>query len=155
RRGAEGLARLLVGQFLGGEPAQLVVDQRQQLAGRVGIALRDGGQDACHVTHQRHPGGSRIDRPRLRWAHRRAGFFRWPWPIMNIVAAWPYVLTIFSLAAAKPDGALYPVVAGSLIAGSSHWRRISTGATLGWRLPLRTAWQACALWSHRPKDRTA
>jgi hypothetical protein len=41
--GAEGLARLLLGQPLGGELAQLVVDQRQQLAGRLRVALLNGG----------------------------------------------------------------------------------------------------------------
>jgi hypothetical protein len=43
RRGVEGLARLLLRQLLGGQPAQLVVDQRQELLGGVGVALLDGG----------------------------------------------------------------------------------------------------------------
>src|SRR5262249_48785219 len=47
------LARRLLGQFLGGQPAQLVVDQRQQLAGGVLVAGRDGVQDRGDVAHAR------------------------------------------------------------------------------------------------------
>jgi hypothetical protein len=45
------LSRLLLGKFLGRQLAQLVIDQRQQLAAGVGIALLDGRQDARHITH--------------------------------------------------------------------------------------------------------
>ena len=50
-RGLERLARLLVGQLLRGQLAQLVVDQRQELLGGVRIALLDGGQDARNFVH--------------------------------------------------------------------------------------------------------
>jgi hypothetical protein len=40
-----GLAR----QLLGSESAQLLIDQREQLAGGVGVALLDGAQDACDL----------------------------------------------------------------------------------------------------------
>jgi hypothetical protein len=48
-----GLARLLLGEPLRGELAQLVLDQRQELLGGVRIAVLDGGQDARYVTHWR------------------------------------------------------------------------------------------------------
>ena len=50
-RGLERLARLLLGQPLRGQLAQLVVDQRQQLLGGVRVALLDGGQDAGDLAH--------------------------------------------------------------------------------------------------------
>src|SRR5262249_41315679 len=49
--GLEGLARLLLGQPLGREPAQFVVDQRQELRGGGRIALLDGRQDTGDVAH--------------------------------------------------------------------------------------------------------
>ena len=52
-RGLQRLARLLLGQPLGRELAQLVVDQRQELLRGVRVALLDGGQDAGDVTHDR------------------------------------------------------------------------------------------------------
>ena len=42
RGSLEGLAWLLLGQFLRGQPAQGVVDEGQQLLGGVGIALLGG-----------------------------------------------------------------------------------------------------------------
>ena len=51
--GLERLARLLLGQPLRRQLAQLVVDQRQQLLGGVRVALLDGRQDAGHVAHRR------------------------------------------------------------------------------------------------------
>ena len=51
--GLERLAGLLLRQPLRGEPAQLVVDQRQQLLGGLGVAPLDGGEDAGHVGHRR------------------------------------------------------------------------------------------------------
>jgi hypothetical protein len=48
------LAGLLLGQLLGRQLAQLVVDQRQQLLGGLGVALFDGGQDAGNIGHRRH-----------------------------------------------------------------------------------------------------
>src|SRR5262249_20882400 len=45
------LPRLFLRHLLHGEPAQLVVDQRQQLFRGSGIALLDGGQDARDVGH--------------------------------------------------------------------------------------------------------
>jgi hypothetical protein len=50
----ERLAGLLLGQLLRRQPAQLVVDQRQQLLGGVRVALVDGGQDAGDFVHRRH-----------------------------------------------------------------------------------------------------
>ena len=49
--GLEGLPRRLLGQAVGGELAQLVVDQRQQLLGSVRVALLDGRQDVGDITH--------------------------------------------------------------------------------------------------------
>ena len=51
-RGLERLAGLLLRQLPGGQLAQLVVDQRQQLLGRAGLALLDGGQDPRDVVHR-------------------------------------------------------------------------------------------------------
>jgi hypothetical protein len=48
------LPRLLVGELLGRQLAQLVVDQRQELVGGVRVALFDGGQDAGDIGHRRH-----------------------------------------------------------------------------------------------------
>jgi len=45
------LAGLLLGELLGGQLAQLLVDQRQQLLRGVRIAFLDGGQDAGYLTH--------------------------------------------------------------------------------------------------------
>src|SRR5262249_61977222 len=49
--GLERLAGLLLGQLLGREPPQLVIDQRQELARRVGVAFVDGRQDTRDVAH--------------------------------------------------------------------------------------------------------
>ena len=54
-RGLERLAGLLLGQPLGGQLAQLVVDQRQQLLGGLGVALLDGREDPGHFVHRRRP----------------------------------------------------------------------------------------------------
>ena len=51
RGGLEGLAWFLLGQLLGGEFAQFIVDQRQELLGSVRITLLDGRQDARNFTH--------------------------------------------------------------------------------------------------------
>jgi hypothetical protein len=55
------LARFLLGKPLGGEPAEFVVDQRQQLLGGGSVTLLDGGQDtrglAHKVQHNRRIGG--------------------------------------------------------------------------------------------------
>src|SRR5262249_43969210 len=53
-RGLERLARLLLSQPLDREPAQLVVDQRQQLLRGVRIALLHGGQDRRDLIHWHH-----------------------------------------------------------------------------------------------------
>jgi hypothetical protein len=47
----EFLAGRFPGQPPGGEPAELAVDQRQELLGGVGVALLDGGLDAGDCTH--------------------------------------------------------------------------------------------------------
>jgi hypothetical protein len=49
--GLQSLAGLLLGHPLGRQLAQLLVDKRQQLTGRLRIALLDGGQDARDVVH--------------------------------------------------------------------------------------------------------
>ncbi len=49
--GVKRLAGLLAGHLLGSEPSQLVIDQRQQLAGRVRITLLDGIQDLRDFIH--------------------------------------------------------------------------------------------------------
>jgi hypothetical protein len=50
--GLKGLSRRFAGQFVGREVAQLVINQRQELFGRLRIALLDGGQDARDFTHR-------------------------------------------------------------------------------------------------------
>ena len=61
-RGLERLPRLLLGQLLRGQPAELVIDQRQQLLGGLGIALLDRREDPCHFIHRRRrPGPSARD----------------------------------------------------------------------------------------------
>jgi len=55
--GLQRLAGPLLRQLLGGQLPQLVVDQRQELAGGVGVALLDGGEDAGDFTHGRHRAG--------------------------------------------------------------------------------------------------
>jgi hypothetical protein len=45
------LAGRFLDQLLGGQLAELVVDQRQELLGGVRVALLDGGQDLGNVTH--------------------------------------------------------------------------------------------------------
>ena len=50
----QGLAGLFLGQALGGQLAQLVVHEGQELLRGVGIALLDGGQDAGHFVHRAH-----------------------------------------------------------------------------------------------------
>ena len=50
-RGVERLARLLVRQPLGGQLAQLIVDQGQELLGGLRVAGLDGREDARDVVH--------------------------------------------------------------------------------------------------------
>jgi len=50
--GLEGLAGILVGEFLRGEAAQLVIDQRQEFPGGLGVALRNRAQDARNLAHR-------------------------------------------------------------------------------------------------------
>ena len=52
-RRLERLARLLLGQLRCGQLAQLVVDQRQELLGGLGVAVLDGREDARDVVHRR------------------------------------------------------------------------------------------------------
>ena len=59
-RGLERLARLLLGQLLRRQLAQLVVDQRQELLGGVRVALLDRGQDAGDIAHRRHQKGESL-----------------------------------------------------------------------------------------------
>src|SRR5262245_18221748 len=55
----EGLAGPLAGQLLGGEPPQLLVDQWQELAGGVRVALLVGRQDPRDLVHTWPSGGAR------------------------------------------------------------------------------------------------
>ena len=48
----ECLAGCFVGQLLGGELAQLAVDQRQELVGGGGVTLGDGVQDLRDLCHK-------------------------------------------------------------------------------------------------------
>ena len=57
-RGLERLAGLLLRQPLGGQLAELVVDQRQELLGGLGVAVLDGREDARDVVHCRGPRGT-------------------------------------------------------------------------------------------------
>ena len=52
-RGLERLPWLLPGHLRGRQPAQLVVDQRQQLLGGLRVALLDRREDAGDVVHGR------------------------------------------------------------------------------------------------------
>src|SRR5262245_23970779 len=47
----DGLAWFLLGQLLGRQLAQLIVDERQELLGGAGVALLDGGQDLGDFAH--------------------------------------------------------------------------------------------------------
>src|SRR6516164_4021701 len=51
----ERLAWFFPSELLGREPAQLIVNQRQELGGGLGIALLDGRQDARDFVHRRPP----------------------------------------------------------------------------------------------------
>jgi hypothetical protein len=53
RRGVERLAGLLPRQPLGRQPAQLVIHQRQQLAGGGRVTLLGGAQDPAGIAHER------------------------------------------------------------------------------------------------------
>src|SRR5262249_30159723 len=51
RRRLKGLSRLLRSQRWRGEPAQLIINERQKLFGRVRVAVLDRGQDAADIGH--------------------------------------------------------------------------------------------------------
>ena len=51
RRGLESLPRLLLGHPLLREPPKLPVDERQEITGRLGVALLDRREDPRHVIH--------------------------------------------------------------------------------------------------------
>ena len=51
--GLQRLPGVLLSHFLGGESAQLVVDQRQKLFRGVRISLFDGRQNASYIGHDR------------------------------------------------------------------------------------------------------
>ena len=53
----EGLARLLVSELAGRPASQLVIDQWQELLGRLRVAVLDGREDARDVVHRREPLG--------------------------------------------------------------------------------------------------
>ena len=53
-RRLERLAGLLLASLCGRQPAQLVVDQRQELRRGTGVALLDGVQDAGHLIHRQY-----------------------------------------------------------------------------------------------------
>ena len=54
RRRLQRLARRFVGQFLGRQIAQFVVDQRPELTCCLGVALIDNGQDSGNLAHRQH-----------------------------------------------------------------------------------------------------
>ena len=58
-RRLQGLPGLLLGELLRRQLAQLVVDQREQLAGGGRIALFDGRQDSRDLIHRHAPTGPR------------------------------------------------------------------------------------------------
>src|SRR5262249_39618818 len=93
----ERLARCLLGHLLGGQPPQLVVNQRQQLLGGVRVALLDGVQDASDLTHDpednRGRGAEQMDFP---GASRVGG--------PNSVAAGLAALDVWSAAARRRFG---------------------------------------------------
>src|ERR1043166_493419 len=51
RGGLKGLAGLLLGHLVGGQPAQLTINQRQQFTSRLGIALLNRFENAGHLAH--------------------------------------------------------------------------------------------------------
>src|SRR5262249_39639213 len=65
RRGLERLAGLLLRQLPGGQLAQLVVDQRQELLGRLAVALPDRREEAGEVVPGRGPPTNAPGQPRL------------------------------------------------------------------------------------------
>jgi hypothetical protein len=65
RRGTQGLAGGFAVQLLGGQATQLVIDERQKLLGRKGIALLDSGQDARHFAHGSAEGNALRSQERL------------------------------------------------------------------------------------------
>src|SRR5439155_22390231 len=50
-RRLQGLPRSFLGQFLRCQLAQLLINEGQELAGGVGVALLDGRQDASDLVH--------------------------------------------------------------------------------------------------------
>ena len=63
RRGLQRLARLLLGHLGGGQLPQFLVDQRQELLGRLRFALFDPRQDQSHVARSTGwCGGGRVRR---------------------------------------------------------------------------------------------
>jgi hypothetical protein len=52
-RGVERLSGRFLGQFMGGQPPQLVVNQGKQLTGCLRVALLDGLQDSLGVGHEK------------------------------------------------------------------------------------------------------
>jgi hypothetical protein len=62
RREVKLSAWLFVGEFLPGQFAQLIVDQRQELLGGVQVTLLDGGQDVRDIGHQQTQKGEGLRR---------------------------------------------------------------------------------------------
>jgi hypothetical protein len=54
-RGLECSSGPLVRHLLSRQPAQLVVDQREELLGSLSVALLDGGEDSGDLVHRVHP----------------------------------------------------------------------------------------------------
>ena len=57
-RSLEGLAGLFMGQFLGGQPAEFVIDKREKLLGRLRVAFLNGTEDASDFMHKDTPKNS-------------------------------------------------------------------------------------------------
>src|SRR5262249_21777374 len=54
-RRLKSLSWLFLGEFLGGQLAQFIVDQGQELTGGVRVALLDGRQEVGNIVHRRSP----------------------------------------------------------------------------------------------------
>src|SRR5262245_40408104 len=83
-RRLQGLAGLFLNEALCGKLAQLVVHERQELRRGLGVALRDGREDASDSAHGSYPtrglGGRGILTRRIGWSlaagEQWGGYFR-------------------------------------------------------------------------------
>src|SRR5262249_58467646 len=89
----ERLPRHLACQLPGGQPAQLGVDQRQELPGGVRVTLLDGGQDTRDIAHAADctSAGSETRPETSHPRHPATGRSppSWKWPAPGSAASWP------------------------------------------------------------------